>query len=155
MQSCCRNMSNLKKRIVYISKIIAPKNKPYVYIRFVYFIRNKYAERRKTMVGLGDKLKELRKEKNLTQQQVADRINVSKAVISSYELSNRSPSYQTLVKIANLYKVSADYLLGMDERKVIDVTDLTAEQIELLEKLTLEFERSNKANDGELSKKKG
>lgn len=107
------------------------------------------------MVGLGDKLKELRKEKNLTQQQVADRVNVSKAVISSYELSNRSPSYQTLVKIANLYKVSADYLLGMDERKVIDVTDLTAEQIELLEKLTLEFERSNKANDNELNRKKG
>lgn len=95
------------------------------------------------MVSLGDKLKMLRKKNNLTQQQVAERLNVSKAVVSSYELSNRSPSFQTLVKIANLYNVTTDFLLGINKRKMIDITNLTSEQADIIEKLVQEFEKSN------------
>lgn len=95
------------------------------------------------MVSLGDKLKMLRKKNNLTQQQVAERLNVSKAVVSSYELSNRSPSFQTLVKIANIYNVTTDFLLGINKRKMIDITNLTSEQADIIEKLVQEFEKSN------------
>ena len=95
------------------------------------------------MVSLGDKLKMLRKKNNLTQQQVAERLNVSKAVVSSYELSNRSPSFQTLVKIANIYNVTTDFLLGINKRKMIDITNLTPEQADIIEKLVQEFEKSN------------
>lgn len=95
------------------------------------------------MVSLGDKLKMLRKKNNLTQQQVTERLNVSKAVVSSYELSNRSPSFQTLVKIANIYNVTTDFLLGINKRKMIDITNLTSEQADIIEKLVQEFEKSN------------
>ena len=95
------------------------------------------------MVSLGDKLKMLRKKNNLTQQQVAERLNVSKAVVSSYELSNRSPSFQTLVKITNIYNVTTDFLLGINKRKMIDITNLTSEQADIIEKLVQEFEKSN------------
>lgn len=79
--------------------------------------------------SLGDKLKLLRKQKGLTQLQVAKRIGVSKAVISNYELSNRTPPYEILIKLAKLYNVSTDYLLGIDDRKTIDISGLTERQI--------------------------
>ncbi|WP_313130946.1 helix-turn-helix domain-containing protein [Anaerocolumna sp.] len=82
------------------------------------------------MLILGDKLKALRKAKGLTQIQVAERLGLSKAVISSYEVSGRSPSYDILIKLAYLYGVSTDYLLGVETRRTIDVSNLTEKQID-------------------------
>lgn len=94
------------------------------------------------MMDLGKRLKDLRKEKGLTQQQVADRIWTSKAVISSYELSNRTPSYDVLIKLAKLFGVSTDYLLGVEPRKVINVENLTDKQITLVTQLVKEIEKN-------------
>lgn len=82
------------------------------------------------MLILGDKLKALRKAKGLTQVQVAERIGVSKAVISSYEVSGRSPSYDILIKLAYLYNVSTDYLLGIETKRTVNVSGLTDKQID-------------------------
>ena len=81
------------------------------------------------MVDLGAKLKKLRIEHNMTQLQVAQRVGVSKAVISSYETTSRFPSYDVLIKLATLYGVTADYLLGMDTRTLLDVSDLSPVQL--------------------------
>ena len=81
------------------------------------------------MVGLDDKLKKLRLEHNMTQLQVAQRIGVSKAVISSYETTSRMPSYDVIIKLATLYGVSVDYLLGLDTRTLLDVSDLSPIQL--------------------------
>ena len=82
------------------------------------------------MVNLGMRLKALRLEKNLTQTQVAQRIggNVSKAMISSYELEQRSPSYEVLIKLATFFKVSTDYLLGL-EKTAINYEGLTDREV--------------------------
>lgn len=81
------------------------------------------------MVDLGARLKKLRIEHNMTQSQVAQRIGVSKAVISSYETTSRFPSYDVLIKLATLYGVTSDYLLGMDTRTLLDVSDLSPVQL--------------------------
>lgn len=85
------------------------------------------------MVDLGKRLKELRKKRKLTQQQVAERIWVSKAMVSAYELSIRTPSYEVLIKLAKLFGVTTDYLLGLENiddipRKTIDLSNLTDEE---------------------------
>ncbi len=84
------------------------------------------------MVDLGKRLKDLRKEQGLTQQQVADRVWVSKAMISSYELSNRAPSYEVLIKLSKLFGVSTDYLLGVERKRTIDTSGLSDKQIRLI-----------------------
>ena len=53
------------------------------------------------MQELGKRIKELRENAGLTQQQLAERVWVSKAAISNYELFERNPSLETLVNIAN------------------------------------------------------
>ena len=70
------------------------------------------------MVELGRKLRELRQARELNQRQVAERIGVTASVISAYENNIRQPSYSSLIKLASLFDVSADYLLGISENRV-------------------------------------
>lgn len=58
------------------------------------------------------RLKSLRLEKGYTLQQVADYLCVNKTTICYYENGKRFPSYQNIVKLAELFNVSIDYLLG-------------------------------------------
>ena len=88
------------------------------------------------MVNMGKKLKALRLEKNFTQKQIAERIGLATSAISSYESGMRYPSYDVLVKLARIFHVSTDYLLGMTNTRNIDVTGLTDDEIELIVRLT-------------------
>lgn len=61
---------------------------------------------------LTKRLKSLRESKQLTQQELADKLNLSRVRYNNYETGKRSPDYDTLQVIANFYDVSIDYLLG-------------------------------------------
>lgn len=84
------------------------------------------------MVNLGQKLKILRLQHNLTQKQVAKRVGLAPSAISSYESGDRYPNYSTLGKLATLYRVSCDYLIGVAEGRTIDVTGLDEDEIEVI-----------------------
>ncbi|MCR4644784.1 MAG: helix-turn-helix domain-containing protein [Oscillospiraceae bacterium] len=88
------------------------------------------------MVDFGAKLKKLRMDAGMTQQQLAEKIWVTKTSISYYELSDRMPSPEVLVKLAAAFHVTTDYLLGLEEKKkYLDVSDLPEEDIALLEQM--------------------
>ena len=72
------------------------------------------------MVLFGKRLKKLRIDAGLTQQQLGEKINVTKACICSYESGSRMASIETLIDIANLFKVDLDYLIGTDNYVVSD-----------------------------------
>ncbi len=87
--------------------------------------------------------KELREAKHLTQTQLAERMWVKKSIISAYETDSRAPSLDMLIKYAKEFRVSTDYLLGLNEHRTLDVDGLTDGQIDLLVRLICEFEMSN------------
>ena len=87
------------------------------------------------MINFGEKLKTLRTVRGLTQQQLATRIGITKSVISSYESSMRSPSLDSLKKIALTFGVTTDYLLGLKGARSVDVTGLTEEEVSVVVKL--------------------
>lgn len=80
----------------------------------------------------GSKLKNLRTGLNLTQRQLAERVGVAKSVISYYETGDRYPSYDVLVKIAHIFHTTTDYLLDVNKTRVIDVSDLSEEDISVV-----------------------
>lgn len=84
------------------------------------------------MVNFRAKIKKLRKQKHMTQQQLAERVGISKAMISAYETEMRYPSYDVLIKLAATFGVSTDYLLGLDKKKTIDITDLNEEEMQIV-----------------------
>ncbi len=61
---------------------------------------------------LSVRLKTLRKELKKTQQDIADYLGITRSAYTAYEIDRRSPDHETLSKLANLYNVSIDYLLG-------------------------------------------
>lgn len=86
--------------------------------------------------GLGERLQKLRKERGLSQKEVANILEISPAVISNYESSGRTPSVEVLLSLAKLYRCSTDYLLGFEKYtpvNTLDVSALTTEQIRLLQ----------------------
>ena len=87
------------------------------------------------MENMGEKLRSLRIEKNLTQKQVADRIGLAISAVSSYESGSRYPTYDTLIKLARMFHVSTDYLLGIADKRNIDVTGLDDEDVGLISQL--------------------
>ena len=93
----------------------------------------------------GLRLKELRKRRGLSQQEVADRLGVTRSTISAYERNNKSPSLEALEKLAIIYNSSVDYIWGMNKRANIYLDDLTESQqrviIEIVEKLREEFKK--------------
>ena len=60
------------------------------------------------------RLKELRLKKGLTQQQIADEIGVNRGSYSNWEKGKREPSFENLVKLADLLDVSLDWLFGRE-----------------------------------------
>ena len=84
---------------------------------------------------MGEKLKSLRLEKKLTQKQIADRIGLAISAVSSYESGTRYPSFEVLIKLSRIFHVSTDYLLGITEYRVIDVTGLDDNEVELVSQL--------------------
>lgn len=77
----------------------------------------------------GDMIKNLRQSRSLNQVQLADSLNVSKQTVSNWENNNILPSIDMLVKISHFFSVSTDYLLELDTRNYIEVTDLTDTQL--------------------------
>lgn len=66
---------------------------------------------------LSKRLKQCRKEKGLTQMQVAIYSDITERAYQNYELNRREPKIEILVRIANLYEVSLDYLCGRTNEK--------------------------------------
>ena len=87
------------------------------------------------MVDCSEKLRVLREARNLTQKQVADRVDISKAMISAYETASKAPSIDVLIRLARLYGVSVDYLVCVDAQKVIDVSGLDDDTVALVSAL--------------------
>ena len=63
-------------------------------------------------MSFGTRLKELRNNKHMSQEELGNFLNVGKSSISSYENGTREPSKEAIVKIAEIFGVTTDYLLG-------------------------------------------
>lgn len=66
------------------------------------------------MKTFGEKLKELRTEKQMTQKQLGDILNVRNTTVSAWEKDITEPPYEILKKITAIFDVTSDYLLGID-----------------------------------------
>ena len=63
----------------------------------------------------GEKLKELRKEKRLTQKELAEKFHVSKTTICQWETFKQEPCIDDIIKIAKFFDVRTDYLFGLED----------------------------------------
>lgn len=76
---------------------------------------------------LNIRIKELRTAHGLTQVDFAKKLSVSKQAVSNWENNNIQPSIDMLVKIADFFGVSTDYLLGRTAERYLDISNLSDE----------------------------
>ncbi len=93
------------------------------------------------MTKYGDRIALLREKNALTQEELANKLGISRAALSHYETSRREPDYDTINKIATYFHVSIDYLLGRTDQpdRILDqdVRDF-ADSLELSDEMILE-----------------
>lgn len=98
------------------------------------------------MILLGDKIKELRIEARYTQEELARRLNVTKASISAYERNARQPSLDVVISIARVFNVSTDYLLLSKSNMIVEVTGLDSDQRKSVRELANLYRTINRYN---------
>jgi len=97
------------------------------------------------MSVFGKRLKELRVEKELTQEKLGEIFNVRKGTVSNWENGNRFPDENTIIKLADFFNVSIDYLLGRTDKRQPhhltkeDIIKLAPEYAWLFEEEGLEY----------------
>lgn len=95
-------------------------------------------------MNFGEKLKLLRTGQKLTQHQLAERLMVQKSIVSYYESGERFPSYDVLTRIAREFHVTTDYLLDVERKRVIDVSDLTDDEVAVVMSVARAFRDKGK-----------
>lgn len=78
---------------------------------------------------LNIRIKELRTARGLTQVEFANNLSVSKQAVSNWENNNIQPSIDMLLKIADFFGVTTDYLLGRSNDNSLDVSNLSKEAV--------------------------
>lgn len=81
------------------------------------------------------RLKELRESKGLSQLEIANKINKSYQAYSHYETGKRQPDYETLKKLATLFDVSIDFLIGYSPTNQKQIMSLSPEKERLIKEI--------------------
>lgn len=80
-------------------------------------------------MGFDERIRQLRQAKRMSQVELSDALNVTKQSVSNWENNNIQPSIDILIRLSQYFSVSTDYILGLDERKYIEITGLTDQEI--------------------------
>ncbi len=88
---------------------------------------------------LGQRINELRKERGWNQVDLAKKLNITKQTVSNWENDNIQPSVEMLIRISNVFGVSTDYLLGLDNIPRLNVNGLPSNVIAHLSLLIADY----------------
>lgn len=91
---------------------------------------------------IGDRIRYLREQNNLTQTQLSKILGISRSAVNAWEMSISTPSVVYLVQLAQLFHVSTDYILCLDNSLVIEVESLTEQEKNIIFELLKYFSES-------------
>ena len=95
------------------------------------------------------RLQYLRKKKGVSQAELATRIFVSREAVRDWERKKSEPSCEALVHLSDFYQVSTDYILGIQQPRLLRVDHLSKEQVEVLNKLIHWMEKADSADESQ------
>ena len=90
---------------------------------------------------IADRIRYLRDKSGLTQTDLANKLGISRSAVNSWEMSLTSPSLSNLVEMSKIFKVSIDYLVSASDKILVDISDLSIEEQEVVFKLVDCFQK--------------
>ena len=96
---------------------------------------------------VAERAKYLREQKGMTQAELAKQLGITRSSVNAWEMGISVPSTQYIVEIANLFKVSTDYILGVDDSASINIAGLTERDIQIVHSLIDHLKGKNENTD--------
>lgn len=96
---------------------------------------------------IADRIKALREQRSITQAELAKRLGITRSSVNAWEMGISVPSTQYLVEVANIFKVSTDYLLGLTKNSTISLEGLTEEDMQMIYALVAFLREKNIRRD--------
>ena len=81
---------------------------------------------------VADRIKQLRLSNNMTQSELAKKLNITRSSVNAWEMGISTPSTTYIVELAQLFHVSTDYLLGLSDNVSLDISHLTEKEIQIV-----------------------
>ena len=94
---------------------------------------------------IADRIKTLREQRNMTQSELARTLGITRSSVNAWEQGISVPSTQYIVELSDMFGVSADFLLCIDEKAAVSVAGLTEDDVLLVQKLTDHLRQKNNA----------
>ena len=91
--------------------------------------------------NIADRIRYLRDKMGMTQTDLAKRLGISRSAVNSWEMSLSSPSVSNIVEMMQIFHVSADYLLSVSDRMLVDLSSLSSEEQEVVLKMIECFQK--------------
>ena len=82
---------------------------------------------------LSDKIKTLRDKNGFTQSELAKRVGLTRSAVNAWEMGGAIPSTEIIIKLAKIFRVTTDYLLGVDNEERISVKDLNPKEVDSIQ----------------------
>ena len=93
---------------------------------------------------VADRIKALREQKDLTQTDLSKLLGITRSRVKAWEMGISVPSTQYIVELANIFKVSTDYLLCVDNSATVSVAGLTEKDIQLVHLMISHLKEKNR-----------
>ena len=89
---------------------------------------------------IGDRIKQLRERENISQSALAVELDATRAAVNAWEMGLSNPSMQSLIELSRFFRVSVDYLLGLEDADRVSLDGLTEEEKALVLQMIRHFE---------------
>ncbi len=94
---------------------------------------------------IAEKIKMLRNANNMTQSELARKLNITRSSVNAWEMGISIPSTTFIVELAQLFRVSTDYLLDLPTHNSIDISTLNETEVAIIYNLIRYFNQSKKS----------
>ena len=84
-------------------------------------------------MAFSDKIKQLREKRGFTQSELANLISLTRSAVNAWEMGNAIPSTEIIIKLAKIFGVTTDYLLGVDDEEKVSVNGLSPKEIDSIQ----------------------
>jgi len=81
---------------------------------------------------IAERIKALRLSNNLTQNDIAKKLGITRSSVNAWEMGISVPSTMYIVELAQMFSVSADYILGLEHKVVLDISGLDDDSVKIL-----------------------
>ena len=92
---------------------------------------------------LAERIKTLREQAGMSQEKLAKRLGITRSSVNAWEMGISTPSTQYIAELAGLFRVSADYLLGLNETATVSIAGLTEADVGLVCHLISHLDRKS------------